>query len=84
MWRNNSVKFEVSDKMALCSSIRLQISSDRIHYLKFILEGYDGLAILSTVDAEQGIVELRSPPETQDELKALLHDIKPQIAKNIV
>ena len=70
--------------MAICSTIKLQISPDRIHYLKFILEGYDGLAILSTVDAGQGIVELRFPPETQNELKSLIHNIKPQIVKNIV
>lgn len=67
--------------MTKCSSKQLQISPDRIHYLKFILEGYDGLAILSTVDSSQGLVELRYPPEAEKDLADLLVEIKPAIIK---
>jgi len=67
-----------------CSLLRLEITPERIHFLKFILEGYDGLAILSTVDAGQGIVEMRYPPEIEKDLMKLLLDIVPQIAKNTV
>ena len=66
-----------------CSLLRLEITPDRIHFLKFILEGYDGLALLSTVDAGQGIVEIRYPSEIESDLKELLHNIGPQIIKNI-
>ena len=65
--------------MAQCSSMQLQISPDRIHYLKFILEGYDGLAILSTVNARQGIVEIRFPPESERDLAVLLAEINSEI-----
>lgn len=64
-----------------CSLLRLKISPERIHFLKFILEGYDGLALLSTENALEGLVEIRYPPEVQDELQALLQTIKPQILK---
>jgi hypothetical protein len=47
--------------------------------LKFILEGYDGMALLSTVDADQGLVEIRYPPEIENDLKELLHSLEPQI-----
>jgi hypothetical protein len=67
--------------MAESSSIQLKISPDRIHFLKFILEGYDGLAILSTVNARQGIVELRYPPEAESELAALLTEINTEIIR---
>jgi hypothetical protein len=67
--------------MTKSSSMQLQISPDRIHYLKFILEGYDGLAILSTVNARQGIVELRYPPEAESELEFLLAEIKSEIIR---
>jgi hypothetical protein len=70
-------------KQKQCSLLRLEITPDRIHFLKFILEGYDGLALLSTVDAGQGIVEIRYPPEIESDLKTLLHNIGPQIVKNI-
>jgi hypothetical protein len=71
------------EKKKQCSLLRMEITPDRIHFLKFILEGYDGLALLSTVDADQGIVEIRYPPEIEHDLKKLLHNIGPQIVKNI-
>ena len=56
-----------------CSRLRLHIRPERIHFLKFILEGYDGLAVLSTVDAGQGLVEIRYPPEVAGDLDKLLN-----------
>jgi len=66
-----------------CSLLRLRISPERIHFLKFILEGYDGFALLSTENAEQGLVEIRYPPEIESDLKELLKSIEPHIIKNI-
>ena len=78
----NEIGLEKSNRSEkYCSLLRLKISPERIHFLKFILEGYDGMAILSTVDAGKGIVELRYPAEIESDLKELLHKIKPQIAK---
>jgi hypothetical protein len=65
-----------------CSLLRLEITPERIHFLKFILEGYDGLALLSTIDARYGIVEIHYPPESKSDLEELLFHIKPQIDKN--
>ena len=64
-----------------CSLLRLEIAPERIHFLKFILEGYDGLALLSTVDSRYGIVEIRYPPESKNDLEELMFHIKPQIEK---
>jgi len=49
--------------------------------LKFILEGYDNLAILSTVDARQGLIEIRYPPEGKEDLTDLLTEITSAIVK---
>lgn len=62
-----------------CSTWRLKISPERIHFLKFILEGYDGLAIMSTIDPGQGIVEIKYPPEIKRDLTDLLKSIAPQL-----
>jgi len=67
--------------MPRCSSLQLEISQDRIHFLKFILEGYDSLAIMSTVDARQGLVEIRYPPEVKKDLTDLLREIASDIVK---
>ena len=67
--------------MPRCSSLQFKISPDRIHYLKFILEGYDSLAVLSTLDARQGLVEIRYPPEVKGDLEVLLTEIASDIVK---
>lgn len=59
-------------KISNCSKMRFQIPTERIHFLKFILEGYDGLAVLTTIDQTAGIVELYFPLEVQEELNLLL------------
>lgn len=64
------------------SLLRLKISPERIHFLKFILEGYDGLALLSTENAEKGLVEIRYPPESECDLIELLQSIALQLKKN--
>lgn len=60
-----------------CSKLRLQIAPERIHFLKFILEGYDGLAIMTTIDSQQGLVEISFPPEQEQELALLLAELRP-------
>ena len=67
--------------MTRCYSLQLEISPDRIHFLKFILEGYDSLAIMSTVNAKQGLVEIRYPPEVKKDLTDLLTEIASDIVK---
>ena len=43
-----------------------------IHYLKFVLEGYDGLATLTTLDPRQGLVQLAIPPGCDSSLEMLM------------
>ncbi|MCL1980398.1 MAG: DUF4911 domain-containing protein [Proteobacteria bacterium] len=38
----------------------LLIRPEKISWLRFILEGYDGLAILSTVAVDRGLVRLQT------------------------
>jgi hypothetical protein len=65
--------------MMRLQTIRARISAERIHFLKFILEGYDGLAVLSTLDEKAGLVTLRFPAEVRQEVETLLNDLAPQI-----
>ncbi|MCF8056141.1 MAG: DUF4911 domain-containing protein [Desulfocapsa sp.] len=50
----------------------LRIAHKRYHFLKFILEGYDGLCLLSTVPGAKGCVCLRYPIERRKDLFELL------------
>lgn len=47
-------------------------SPDRIGFVKFIVESYDGLATLSTASPESGEILLRFHPDQRDELLCLL------------
>lgn len=53
----------------------MRICSGRFHYLKFILEGYDNLAILSSYDCSAGLVVVRYPEAMAGELFGLLGHI---------
>lgn len=61
------------DKMTdTLASLQILIAPDQIYFLKFILEAYDNLTIMSTVDRIDGVVELKYPPELEDEVIQLL------------
>lgn len=53
----------------------LRVRPDRIALFRFLLEGYDGLAVLSTMDAKQGLVRLIVPESRYAELWLLLFAI---------
>ncbi len=59
----------------------LRIRPEKISWLRFILEGYDGLAVLSTVSAKQGLVRMQTLDcrfiETMRLLEALAGDLTP-------
>jgi hypothetical protein len=59
----------------------LIIRPEKISWLRFILEGYDGLAIVSTISAVQGLVRIQTLDcrfvETMQLIAALAEDLTP-------
>jgi hypothetical protein len=49
-----------------------QVDPYEIHYLKFILEAYEGLATLTTLDPQKGLIQLAVPPGSKGSLEDLL------------
>ncbi len=66
-------------------TIRKIIRVDRreICFLKFILEAYDGIATMTTIDAHQGIVLLRIAPGCEKEVEAIIRDLGRDIMINV-
>ena len=58
-----------------------RIAPDQFHLLKFILEGYDNLAVLSSVSNQSGIVRLKCSYESLAELIELLAAVSPKIRR---
>lgn len=52
--------------------IYCQIRTDQFYFLKFILEAYDGLAILSSSGIRKDIIRIRYPGELRRDVFELL------------
>ncbi|PIE66065.1 MAG: hypothetical protein CSA26_01900 [Desulfobacterales bacterium] len=59
--------------------VYLRIRANKIGWFKFILEGYDGLATLTTLSVKEGLVRLWVPIEHMPVLFALLEDLAPAL-----
>lgn len=66
------------------TEVYLRIAPDKFHYLKFLLEGYDNLAILSSHDSSAGIVVIRYPQAMAQDLFGLLRNISPKLTGRII
>lgn len=65
--------------MTTCSETILRINPERIYFVKFILEAYDGLAGQSTIDAKQGLIKICYPEEVRADVELLLQELEPSI-----
>jgi len=57
------------------ASLRIRIDPEQIYFLKFILEAYDNLTIMSTVDRIDGVMELKYPVELEEDVKGVLQSM---------
>jgi len=52
--------------------ILLSIAPQDIDFLTRVMEGYDGLGIVSTIDPQRGLVGIRVTPDTREEVLEIL------------
>jgi hypothetical protein len=56
-----------------------RVDRREIAFIKFILEAYDGLAMLETLDPTAGMVVFHIAPGCEAEVNAVLQDLKREI-----
>ena len=56
-----------------------RVDRREISFLKFIIEAYEGTAMLRTVDPEDGIVALHISPGSEAVVDMILNDLKQEI-----
>ncbi len=61
------------------TELYLQIRPASIGFFKFLLEGYDGLATLSTLDRTRGLVRLMVPSSRYSELLDVVSALAPRL-----
>lgn len=49
----------MTNHAAYFDSLQVTIDPSQIGFLRFILEGYDGMSIVSTIDRHKGVVIIR-------------------------
>ena len=57
----------------------LEVDKKEIAYIVSIFEGYDNLAIVRTVDAEQSIIELIISPDYLGDTRQLVHALSKEV-----
>jgi hypothetical protein len=50
-----------------------------ISFLRFIFEGYDGIALVTTINADQGVIQLSIAPGCMEEVESVLNKLKTNI-----
>lgn len=53
-------------------SLILQLAPKDLAFLVKIFEGYEGLAMVKTLDGKQGVVEMLYPADTESEVRLVL------------
>ena len=53
-----------------------QVDKSRISYIRWIVESYDGMAIVSTIDPIDGIIELKIAPGCEVLASELIHSLR--------
>jgi hypothetical protein len=56
-----------------------RVDRSEICFFKFVVEAYEGLAVLTTVDAEAGIVMLCIAPGCEPDAEMILQELKNNI-----
>jgi hypothetical protein len=54
----------------------LSVEKSEICYLQWILESYDGMAIMRTIDPTNGTVEISIAPGCMEEITSLINYLK--------
>jgi hypothetical protein len=63
----------------LLATLYLTTDKEQIGFLKFLLEGYDGLCILTTINANLGKIKVITTESRHDELQAVIRCIADKI-----
>ena len=78
---SGQVPFDPGRPVTVLSLIRRFYRVDRreIAFLRFVLEGCEGVAVMTTIDPQKGSVVFSIPSGCQAEFTAILDDLKQEI-----
>jgi len=69
----------INNNLAETIKQRYRVDRREIAFIRFIVEAYDGLAIVTTLDPETGLIEFRIAPGCEQDVEMILQDLKSDI-----
>ena len=60
--------------------IRLRLSPTHIAYLKFVLESYEGIGVVRTIDRKEAVITLLIAADFEEEARRVLASIRDEVA----
>ena len=71
----------ISTNYNYAETIKQHYRVDRreIAFIRFILEAYDGLAIVKTLDSQAGLIEFQIAPGCERDVEMILEDLQSSI-----
>jgi hypothetical protein len=58
----------------------VRVNPKDMAYVKFIVESYEGLAVLRTVDPREGILEWMIPPDLVEQAEELINSLREEVS----
>jgi hypothetical protein len=58
---------------------KLRLERKDIAYVKFILEGYEGIALATTIDNNESVIQLTIVPDFESDVEMLLAALKKEV-----
>jgi len=55
------------------------VDRKNISYLKFIFEACEGIAVITTIDPESGLILFRIPPGCENDVETVMQGLKKEI-----
>jgi hypothetical protein len=55
---------------------KYRVDRNKIGFIKFIFEAYDGVAVVSTIDAKKNLIMLSIAPDLEEVSDIIVNDLK--------
>jgi len=56
-----------------------KVDKKNIAFLKFVLEAYDGMAVIRTLDPREGVIELMIAPDFEKDVEEILYSLRDEV-----
>ena len=68
-----------NNKLTGTTKQRYRVDRREIAFIRFVVEAYDGLAVVTTLDPATGLIEFQIAPGCEQDVETILQDLQQDI-----